>query len=420
MLDRTIAPATGKISNLKFTRAYSVSLSNGIPIHIIDAGPHDIVRLEILLKSGRWYEQKKGAAYFASQMLLEGTSKISSRELAGVFEFNGAHVNVNSGIDYNILVTYVMNSKLSEIAGFIRDCLLDPAYPAEELTTLKDIKQQQIRINNEKNNYIAGREIRKLLFGHAHPYGKELMVEDINRDLSRDLLIQYYNQDLLNGIELIISGQISDRLIKDLQVFNDLPVILPQERSWLIETGADRKVMIPKKDSLQASIRLGRHIIPKSHADYLGLSVLNVIFGGFFGSRLMKNIREDKGYTYGIHSSIINNLHDSFWVVGTDVKKEFTDDTLLQIGIEADRLRNEQIGAEELKVVRNYMLGNFLSSLETSFSLADKFKNIYFFGLDYSFYDQYIDTINTISAQQIQDLAIQYLDMHTFRQVVVG
>ena len=283
MLDRTIAPATGKISNLKFTRAYSVSLSNGIPIHIIDAGPHDIVRLEILLKSGRWYEQKKGAAYFASQMLLEGTSKISSRELAGVFEFNGAHVNVNSGIDYNILVTYVMNSKLSEIAGFIRDCLLDPAYPAEELTTLKDIKQQQIRINNEKNNYIAGREIRKLLFGHAHPYGKELMVEDINRDLSRDLLIQYYNQDLLNGIELIISGQISDRLIKDLQVFNDLPVILPQERSWLIETGADRKVMIPKKDSLQASIRLGRHIIPKSHADYLGLSVLNVIFGGFFG-----------------------------------------------------------------------------------------------------------------------------------------
>ena len=134
----------------------------------------------------------------------------------------------------------------------------------------------------------------------------------------------------------------------------------------------------------------------------------------------MKNIREDKGYTYGIHSSIINNLHDSFWVVGTDVKKEFTDDTLLQIGIEADRLRNEQIGAEELKVVRNYMLGNFLSSLETSFSLADKFKNIYFFGLDYSFYDQYIDTINTISAQQIQDLAIQYLDMHTFHQVVVG
>ena len=420
MLDRTIPPIAGKISNIEFTHARGITLSNGIPVHIINAGQHDIIRLEIILKSGKWYEPNNGTAYFASQMLLEGTSALTSKELADIFEFNGAHVNISSGIDYNILVAYVIRSKLSEIIRIIKDCLVDPAFSQEELAIMKDIKKQQIRINNEKNSFVAGKEIRKLLYGHLHPYGRELETDDIGQRITREYLLQYYNQDLLRGIEIIISGKLTDQLIEDLQIFNDLPVISPQDKLWDIEDGRDASVVIPKKDSLQSSVRLGRRIIHKAHPDFIGLLILNEIFGGFFGSRLMKNIREDKGYTYGIHSSIVNHVKDSFWIIGTDVKKEFVDDTIDQIYFEADRLRNEPIGTEELEVVRNYMLGNFLSSLETSFSLADKFKNIYFFGQDYSFYDKYIDIINTITAQDIQELANKYLDGHTFKQVVVG
>jgi len=420
MLDRTIAPVAGKISNINFAKAKTTSLSNGIPVHIINAGQHDIVRLEIILKSGKWYERANGTAYFTSQMLLEGTSHMTSRELAEKFEFNGAHVNINFSIDLNILVVYVINSKLSEIIGIIKDCLLNSTFSEEELAVLKDIKKQKIRINYEKNSFVATREVRKLLYGQAHPYGRALEVDEIDQGLSREQLTEYFRQDLLSGIEIIISGKISDPLIESLQTFNDLPVMAPQDKLWDIKAGGNSDKVIPKKDSLQSSIRLGRRIIPKTHPDFTGMIVLNEIFGGFFGSRLMKNIREDKGYTYGIHSSIVSHLQDSFWMVGTDVKKEFADDTIDQIYFEAERLRNETVGAEELKVVRNYMMGNFLSSLETSFSLADKFKNIYFFGQDYSFYDRYIETINTITAQEIQELAIKYMDKLTFKQVVVG
>ena len=132
------------------------------------------------------------------------------------------------------------------------------------------------------------------------------------------------------------------------------------------------------------------------------------------------NIREDKGYTYGIHSSLVSHLYGGFWVIGTDVKKEFVDDTIDQIYFEADRLREDLVGAEELRMVKNYLLGNFLSSLETSFALADKFKNIYFFGQDYTFYDKYIDTINTITPKEIRELAIKYLAKLEFKRVVVG
>jgi len=420
MLDRTTAPEARGISKVNFAKAKSIFLSNGLPVHIIDAGQHDIIRLEITLKSGKWYEKSNGLAYFTSQMLLEGTSKMSSKELADIFEYNGAHVSIDSGIDYNIITVYVISSKLVKIIGIIKDCVLNSIFPEEELIVIKDIQRQQLRINNEKNSYVAGREIRKLLFGKDHPYGKSLELDQIDDKLNRQQLDLYYQQYLLRDVEIIISGRMTDEIVETIKCFDDIPIIASNKISHVITDSKNSEVVINKKESLQSSIRLGKQVISKTHGDFTGLIILNEIFGGFFGSRLMMNIREDKGYTYGIHSSLVSHLHGGFWVIGTDVKKEFVDDTIDQIYFEADRLREDLVGVDELKVVKNYLLGNFLSSLETSFALADKFKNIYFFGQDYSFYNDYVDTINVITPKEIQDLAIKYLDKFEFKRVVVG
>jgi predicted Zn-dependent peptidase len=420
MLDRTTPPAAERISSLNFTKAKTISFSNGIPIHIIHSDQHDILRLEIILKSGRWFETKMGSAYFTSQMLLEGTSGKSSKELADIFEFHGAHVSIDSGIDYNTFVVYALSSKLVEIIDIISQCLIDSVFPESELNILKDIQKQQLRINNEKNSYVAGKEIRKLLFGNTHPYGRSMEVEYLDDRLNADLLRHYYQDNVLNGIEIIISGNVPDQVIASLEVLKMLPADRGKWMAHEFDDIAKSETIIEKPDSLQSSIRLGRRIINKSHEDFIGLIILNELFGGFFGSRLMKNIREEKGYTYGIHSSIVSHIHDSFWVIGTDVKKEFVSDTIDQVLFEMERLRNDLIGMEELNLVKNYMLGNFISSLETSFALADKFKNIHFFGLDYSFYDRYIDTVNTITPQKLQDLAHRYLVKENFKKAVIG
>jgi predicted Zn-dependent peptidase len=420
MLDRTKPPVIGRISHVNLLKAKSIFLSNGLPVHIIDAGQHDIIRLEIILKSGKWYENQNGVAYFTSQMMLEGTTHMTSSEIANFFDFNGAHVTMHSGIDFNILEVYVRDTKFSEIVQIIKDCLLNAAIPENELTILKDIHKQQLRINREKSSFLAGREIRKLLFGREHPYGRALEIDDINQDLNQGLIEKYYKNDLLSGLEIIISGKINDLLLANLEAFNDLPDLPSRKVSHEITGDKNEEVLISKGNMLQSSLRLGKKIIPKMHRDFTGLIVLNELFGGFFGSRLMKNIREDKGYTYGIHSTIINHLNGSFWMIGTDVKKEFVQDTIDQIYYEADRLRNEPVGSEELMLVKNYLMGNFLSSLETSFALADKFKNTYFFGLDYSFYDRYIRTINTITSNDIYTLADRYLNMSEFKRAIVG
>lgn len=259
-----------------------------------------------------------------------------------------------------------------------------------------------------------------MLFGTAHPYGRSLEIEDIDQRISQDLLKGYYEQQLLHGPELIISGNLSDGLIEGLQIFSALENVLPEEKQLGIGDSGKSETIIPRKESLQSSIRWGRRIVHKTHPDFIGLLILNEIFGGFFGSRLMKNIREAKGYTYGIHSSILTHLQDSLWVVGTDVKKEFVSDTMAQIHLEADRLREMPVKDEELTLVKNYLMGNFLSSLETSFSLADKFKNIHFYGLDYSYYDRYLDALHSISPYDIQALADKYLATTAFKTVLVG
>lgn len=420
MLDRTTPPAAQRISSLNFTKAKTISLSSGVPIHIIHSDQHDILRLEIIFKSGRWFETNIGSAYFTSQMLLEGTSGKSSKELADIFEFHGAHVSIDSGIDYNTFVVYALSSKLAEIIDIISQCLIDSVFPETELNILKDIQKQQLRINNEKNSYVAGKEIRKLLFSNTHPYGRSMEIENLGDRLNADLLRHYYQDGLLNGIEIVVSGNVPDQLIASLEVFKMLPADKGKLMTHEFDDIEKSETIIEKSDSLQSSIRLGRRIINKSHEDYIGLIILNKLFGGFFGSRLMKNIREEKGYTYGIHSSIVSHIHDSFWVIGTDVKKEFVRDTIDQVLFEMERLRNDLIGREELNLVKNYILGNFISSLETSFALADKFKNIHFFGQDYSFYDRYIDTVNTITPQKLQDLAHRYLVKETFKKVVIG
>jgi len=420
MLDRTSAPPVQKISKIDFQKAEHTRLSNGIPLHIINAGAHDIVSIEIILKSGKWFEPENGISHFTSKMLLEGTSKHSSNEIAKIFEFNGVHLIISPGIDFVSIIVYAVNSKLPEVLNIIRDCILIPTFPEDELKVMMDIQKQQLRVNEAKNSYVAGREIRKLLFGKAHPYGRLLSIQDIEENINIKNLKNYYENRLLNKIEIIISGNINDYILKTLDVFS----ILPNDEFFGIDhpdiSVKNNKVFEERPESLQSSIRIGRKTIPKTHPDYIGLIVLNEVFGGFFGSRLMANIREDKGYTYGVHSSLISLQHDDYLVIGTDVKKEYAEKTVEEIFKEAQKLIDTPIIQDELDLVKNHLLGNFLSSLETSFSLAEKFKNIYLSGMDYGFYDQYIDTIHSIKASELQALANTYLQPSAFSQVRVG
>jgi predicted Zn-dependent peptidase len=165
---------------------------------------------------------------------------------------------------------------------------------------------------------------------------------------------------------------------------------------------------------------LGTQIINRSHPDYQKFLVTNEILGGFFGSRLMKNIREDKGFTYGIGASVNVFEHEAYMVIGTDVKKEVANQTFEEIEKEIKMLQTTLVDEEELAIVKNYILGSFMGSINTPFSLIDKYKTLHYSNLNYDYYDRYYETISQISAETVREIAQQYLNYDEMVKISVG
>jgi predicted Zn-dependent peptidase len=177
---------------------------------------------------------------------------------------------------------------------------------------------------------------------------------------------------------------------------------------------------IERNNAIQSAIRVGRPMFNKTHADYAGMQVLNTILGGYFGSRLMKNIREEKGYTYGIGSAVVSMIHGGYFFIASEVGAEVCSSALEEVYKEMDILRMEPIPEEELQMVKNYMLGSFLKSIDGAFNLVDRWKGIMFYNLGYEYYDRFINTVSTISPPELMMLAQKYLTRESMNELVVG
>jgi zinc protease len=172
--------------------------------------------------------------------------------------------------------------------------------------------------------------------------------------------------------------------------------------------------------AVQTAIRVGTFLFPKTHPDYLEFQVLNTILGDYFGSRLMANIREDKGYTYGIGSAIMELNQNGYFVIVTEVASEVTENTLTEIQFELKHLQEELVTEDELSLVKNYMLGQLLKSADGPYAMLDLYNSADMYGLDFEFYDLAIAKIREITPERIKELALKYLNWDDFLVITAG
>jgi len=423
MLDRTIAPPAGKINEaFDIQTAHTSTLENGTRLHTLLSGNQEAVRLELIFDGGNWNQSSAGASYFTTKLLSAGTPNFTSKQIETALASAGAFLELESSNEKNTLTLYVLAKHLESLLPLIFELVTRPTFPQEELDNLKKITLQNLSINLNKTSYVASTNFREALFGNNHPYGRA-MNESVINGVDRNSLLEFFEQTFSNdNCDIILSGNGSldfEDLIN--KYFGKSPWGKSQN-TYAKHTFeyVPLKQTIEKEDSLQSSIRMGFPLFNITHPDYLEASVLVEIFGGYFGSRLMKNIREDKGYTYGISSNLVSMLHSGYMIIGTDVGSEHTEDTFKEIYKEIEILRNQLVGEEELTLVKNYLTGSFLNSLNTPFALADRFKSIYFNNLSSDFYKRYLATIENVSAERLQNLAQKYFILEHFTEVVVG
>jgi zinc protease len=421
MLDRTLQPAFKAIDAVSFVEAQKLVLRNNIPVFVVDAGEQELVRIEFIFGNSGWQAQKPLLPSMTNAMLSEGTQSRTASEIANHLDYYGAYFEAEYGYDQSALNLYSLTKYLPETLPVIKDMLLNASFPQKELDILIRNQKQQLKISLEKNATVARREFNHALFGDSL-YGYQVQAADFDVIQREDLQAQYQKIYHPANCTIILSGKISPEtllLIEDL--FGDWQSEDSIEAPELIlGSGQQKLIYIEKPDALQSALRIGIPTINRTHPDFIAFQVLNTVLGGYFGSRLMANIREDKGYTYGIGSGNASLQQAGYFFIATEVGVDVCAATLIEIEKEVNLLKAELIAEEELQLVKNYLMGSLLGSLENAFSHADKFKNLYFYGLGYDYYERYIQTVKNIQPEELRSLAKKYWNYDDFYKVVVG
>lgn len=422
MINRTVAPKANPINHINFLKPALKRLNNNIPVYFMKGSEQEMLRLEILVENKYFDVNKPLKGMAVSALLKNGTAKHSAKELVEIIDQYGAFFDAEYTSDRIIVTLYVLEKYWNQVLPIVKEIVQESIFPEEELVIYKRNQQQKFKVNMQKNDFLAKKTFAHEVFGDT-PYGIDIQLSHYDL-LTREDLIEYYNQSFIpNNMSIILSGNIKPSYFEDLnRCFGENKVIdnLPAAKNYSFEPTIGRKVYLEKPDSLQSAIRIGNISINRKHEDYAGLCVLVCVLGGYFGSRLMTNIREDKGYTYGIGAAIVPLREFGQFYITTEVGVNVCASALEEIYKEIERLRTEEITEKELDLVRNFMLGSLLGSLENIFSHTQKFKNLLFSGMDYAYYEHYINVVKTIDASTLKTLAQKYLEPANFVEVVVG
>ncbi len=396
-------------------------LKNGVEVYAVNAGAEEVLSLEWVYNAGNCYEEKNLVAASANFLLRNGTSGKTAFQLNEHFEYYGSYLNRACHHETATISLHTLTKHVKELLPVVREMITDSILPEEELSTYKQNQKQRLKVSLKKSDFIAGREIDVCLYGKDHPYGKYSSLEEYEA-LQRDELMSFYNRFYKNGKFIIFAaGKLPanlEQLLND--QFGDLPVgnisLVPNK----IIPAKEKKYRISNDTAgVQGSIRIAREFPNRHHPDFLKAQILNTLFGGFFGSRLMSNIREDKGYTYGIHSYVQNHIQSTAWMISTEAGKDVCEATIAEVYKEMNLLKTVLVEDDDLKLVQNYMMGSILGDLDGPFQIIARWKNYILNGLDESFFYNAINTIKDITATDIQQLAQKYLNPEEFYEMVV-
>ncbi|HNR74016.1 MAG TPA: pitrilysin family protein [Cyclobacteriaceae bacterium] len=419
MLDRKSAPQFSALKNFQLPEPEVTRLSNGCSLVCLDIVQQDVIKIELLFKSGKWYEPTPGISHFTAQLLDKGIPGKTAYQIATWFDLFGASVEISAGLDFTSVSLYSLASNVTEILPLFFQLVTNPAFPLDELSQAKDIFSQNLKLNLEKNSFVANRNIRKNIFGELHPYGATLDLPHLDT-INPGLLHEYFKSRFIPH-EVYITGKLS--VPAKNMVMDALSQFQPQALQQPVHytaMGQQPVQLVEKPESIQTSLRLGKRSINRSHPQYPQLILLNHILGGYFGSRLMKNLREERGLTYGIHSSISPLANDSVFMIGTDVNKQDRELAISEIKNEVNSLCHKPVSKDELMLACNHLLGGLQLDTANPFSVMEKVKTIRTHDLNPEFYNNIFVKISETTPSEINKLAQTHLTPESLYTVAIG
>ncbi|OWY19584.1 insulinase family protein [Sphingobacteriales bacterium UPWRP_1] len=424
-INRSIAPPLQPVTQLHLPRPEQLQFDNGIPVYLFNTEVQEVALIKLVFEAGKWQEPQRLVARFTNNMLEEGTANYTSRQLAEEIEFYGANLITRTSNNHAEVVLSCLNKHLSALLPLLQEVITQATFPEEELQTEVRKAKQRLMVNRQKTEYLADIRFKELVFGANHPYGYQAGEEDLNA-LSAPLLKSFYHSHYTPArCTVYLGGKFTQHHLQLINQYlgmnhwgTEFPVADPLVAPPPVYV--PRTEYISKPNAMQAAIRIGKPMFNKSHPQYKAMLFVNTLLGGFFGSRLMRNVRENKGFTYGIYSALVSMLNGGCFEVAAEVNQNVWEAAVKEIFYEISRLKTEPVSEDELNTVRNYLLGRLLQQVDGTFNLLSTVQSLFMYHLDINYYQELVQTIQSISALDILQLAEQHLTESDFTQVVAG
>lgn len=416
---RTNAPQLEPIKHIALAVPHIFDVTSSVRLLWMKDVANETCRLDLHFDSG-YIRGEESLPEIVKSLLFSGTNEKTSVQIMEAIDALGGYLDVEMGAENAVVSIYCLRTYLFDIAKMVFDAIQHCAFREDEVQDILRSLEQNVKVNAQKVKTVAGKEFRKHLFASEKSYAWSSDVSDFSSP-NYAAYKRFWKEHYLEGMtRMTLVGNVEQDTVDALiDLFGRWskagePIYLGGF------TAEAKRIHFPIEDAVQTAIRLGKFTITKDNDDIHGLAILNTILGGYFGSRLMSNIREDKGYTYGIGSGLAEYHKVGYFAVVTEVAKEVLNDTLSEIEKEIKRLQTELIPEEELALVKNYLLGQFLRAADGPYAMLDLYNGVDMYGLGLEYYDRSIQEINEITAEKLQALAQTYLNWDEMVIITAG
>lgn len=409
-----------------FATPERLSLSGDIPLYVLRSECQPAVRIDVVIDSGQAVQDKLLQAIFTNRMLREGTGNMSSAAIAERLDSLGSWLELSVSMGCSFLTLYSLLRCLRPSCEILRNILLDPVFPEDQLAIICTNNRQQHLVNSRRGDVVARRMLYEKIYGSEHPCGRFAEAPDFDAVTCDDLLRYYRSHYVADNASLYIVGDVNDEVLSivdscfgDWHSSSRLDSSLSAVPSIRPDTGPHTSIVHHMSTQAQASIRMGCLMMDAGTVDYYRMRVVSTLLGGFFGSRLMKRIREDLGYTYGISCDLITNTRQVLFVISSEAVADKADEMINEVYREMERLCCDLVPDDELTSTRNYMLGEVCRSYESPFSLIDAYIYTHTLGLPEEHIPITVRTAFDITAQQLRETACRWLRLDAMHCVKV-
>ena len=406
---------------IRVARPTEQRLSNGVRMLALTNPGQNVVRISFVFEAGTTTQHKPFVASSAQNLLSEGSSRHSAIEIAEALDYYGSYFEVSLDRDYSVITFCCLARFFEQSIGTFEEILLDTLYAPDEIAIYASKRKQSLAIERRKTATKARERFARALFGDDHPYGVSYDEKHYD-DITHNDLAEFYRRRYTAGNCFVVCSLDDDpaRLARIAQFAEQIP---QAEECKPVEIAAPHSSLydFEQVDSaVQSSIRVGKLLFGRRHPDFVGMQVVSYILGGYFGSRLINNLRERNGFTYSIFASMVNMRHAGYMAIATDVGCEVSERAVEEILYEVGHLREELVSAEELETVRRIMFGEFMRILDGPMGLVDVTIEATQNGTDNGYIASSLEEIRTITPERVRDLAQRYLDPTTLTTVIVG